>query len=122
MLGKLFITSHSTFQKLQFTNELVAEAIENNIAPDASSRTSLSKLQAAINKALSETGKSMKDATGVIASTAAVDNLAALEELDESVTPKGKDVKREFTEMEASTEGRDSLLEELLNDEDDDIK
>ena len=122
MLGKLFITSNSACQKLQSTYDLVIEAAENKIAPDAASRTSLTKLQSALNKALGEIGKSTKDVTNSVTSTAAIGSPAAVEERYEPMTLGEKDVKQEPTEMEASAEGHDSLLEELLNDEDDNIE
>ena len=122
MLGKLYISAKSTTKKLQSTNELVAGAIDKNIAQDAPSRNALNKLHSALSKALGEAGKVVPDSEDTQAA-AGDGGLTMLQEqrVEESVMADEEDVKMEVLEIEGVTEVQDSLLEELLDDEDEDL-
>lgn len=119
MLGKLHITANSKTEKLQSTIELLVEAIDNKIAQDAPSRNALNKLHSALSKAIGEAGKSKPD---TLAPVGGDDGLIVVEEQggEESVVATEEDVGMEGVEGEGVTKARDSLLEELLDDEDDD--
>lgn len=122
MLGKLYITANSKTEKLRSTTELVVEAIDTKVAQDASSRNALNKLHSALNKASGEAGKFKPISEDTLAPTAGDDGLTMLEEqrVEESVMANEEEVRMEDVEEEGVTEAQDSLLEELLDDEDDD--
>lgn len=122
MLGKLFITPNSKTERLQSTIELVEEAIENKVAQDAPSRNALHKLHSALSKALGETGKVNPISEDTLAPAGGDDGLTMLEGQvgEESVMGTEKDIGIEGIEDEGVTVAQDSLLEELLDDEDDD--
>ena len=124
MLGKLYVTANSKTKKLQSTTEIVAGAIDKNIAQDAPSRNALNKLRSALNKALGEAGKVVpvsKDTQAAAQAAAGGDDgLATLQEqrVEESVMADEEDIRMEGLKDEGVTEVQDSLLEELLDDED----
>ena len=119
MLGKLYISASSKTKKLQSTTELVAGAIDKNIAQDAPSRNALNKLHSALSKALGEVGKVVSDAEDTQAA-AGDGGLTTLQEqrVEELVMADEEDVRMEGLDDEGVTEVHDSLLEELLDDED----
>ncbi|KAL9128611.1 MAG: hypothetical protein Q9217_002745 [Psora testacea] len=117
VLGKLYITSDSSAEKLQSTKQLVIEAIDNKIAGDAASRTALNKLHQALSKAVDEADKTKKDADGT-ATPAVEDALTTVEEEGEAAPYHGE-IKADSVEDEGISQDHDSVLEELLNDEDD---
>ena len=117
MLGKLYITVNSTVEKLHSINELVTEAIDNKIACDAASRTALNKLHLALRKALDEAGDTKKDADES-ALPSVGDELTTIKEQGDTVLPSVGDVKMEVAEIEGLTQDGNSILEELLNDDD----
>ena len=55
MLGKLYITTNSSRDKLQRVLDLVTNAIDTKVGTDAPSRNSLTKLQTALIKGLGNT-------------------------------------------------------------------
>lgn len=111
MLGKLHITANSKTEKLQITTKLVVEAIDDKVAQDVPSRNALNRLHTALTKALGEAGKGKP-----ISNVGEDDGLTTVEVqgMEENVMADEEDV-----EMEAVAEVQDSLLEELLDDEDD---
>ena len=119
MLGKLHISAKSKTKKLQSTTELVAGAIDKNIAQDAPSRNALNKLHSALSKALGEARKVVPDAEDTQAA-AGDGGLTTLQEqrVEESVMADEEDVRMEGLDDEGVTEVQDSLLDELLDDED----
>ena len=119
MLGKLYITANSGIEKLRNTIELVAGAIDNKIATDAASRNALNKLHLALSKAMGEAGKSKEGAEDTLAP--AEGGLTTVEDQggEESVLANEEHVKMESVEDEGVTEAKDSLLDELLTDEED---
>ena len=119
MLGKLFITSRSTLEKLQSTNELVLKAIDDKVASDAASRTALNKIHNALSKALGEAGNCPNKAADDTVLPVADDGVTVMEEQDESLAADDEEIKLEPGAEEGLAEGRDSILEELLDDEDD---
>ena len=94
MLGKLYISANSKNKKLQSTTELVAGAIDKNIAQDAPSRNALNKLHSALSKALGEAGKVVPDSEDTQAA-AGDGGLTTLQEqrVGESVMADEEDVK-----------------------------
>ena len=117
MLGKLYITANSTTEKLHRTTKLVVEAIDDKVAQDAPSRNALSKLHLALSKALGEAGKIKP-----ISPAGGDDGLTKVDEqgVEDSILANEGDVGMEVVENEGVTEVQDSLLEDLLDDEDDD--
>ena len=124
MIGKLYITTNSDIEKLQNVSALVAEAIDNNIANDAASRNALNKVLAALSKVTGEAGKVKQSPDETIA-PAAEDGMRTPEdqEMDESIMATEADIKVENHDdedvIEGVTQGNDSLVEELLEDDDD---
>ena len=119
MLGKLYITANSSTEKLKKATELVTQAIDDKIATDAASRNALNKLHLALSKAMGESRKSKKGIE---------DNLVPLEGgrttieeqgVEESILANENDLKVESVEEEGVMEAKDSLLDELLTDEED---
>ena len=117
MLSKLYITANSNPEKLGSVSELVAEAIDLKVATDAPSRNALTKLHSAVGKVLGDAGalrKSVEEAT-------VAEEGKTMAEADETEAPalgSEEDVKIETAEQEDATDLKDSLLEELLGDED----
>lgn len=115
MLGKLYVTATSTAEKLQSVHSLAAEAIELKIAPDATARNALTKLHAALSKAVGEAAPSSprKSAAAVVVKEEAAES-------EEASVPDAEHAAEE-TKMEGLVEERgavkDSVLEELLDKE-----
>jgi len=119
MLSKLYITPNSDPTKLEAAKDLAAEAVDSKIATDAPSRNALNKLYTALSKALGENGTAGKSAEGVtIVETRQNEGLTAVEE-EGAVAHGGEEV--EETEVQAATEVGESLLEELLDDEEEEL-
>ena len=122
MLGKLYITSNSSCENLQSVNELLKDAIDGKIATDAASRTALNRLRMAVEKALAEASKGSKDnADNTVRASVVDDGMTAVEGQEESIMPSEPDVKMEQLDEEGKTEAQDSILEELLDDDGDDL-
>ena len=120
MLSKLYITGNSNPEKLQAIYELVAKAIDNKVATDAPTRNGLNKLEASLNKALGESSTFRQ----CIEREPAQEGLTVADEGQSEMLvarPDGVEdtkmdiVKREDEEMPGTN---DTLLEELLDDED----
>lgn len=122
MLGKLYITANSSAEKLWTIDALVTEAIDEKIAGDAASRNALNKLETALSKAMGEAGKAKKTSDETLAPDAD-EGLTVMEaqEAEEPVLADEGDVKMEVIEDEGIAEAKDTLLEELLDDEDEDL-
>lgn len=129
LLGKLYISANSTQEKLQTARELVAEAIDMKIANDAASRTGLSKLHAALTKVIGEAGKpkrTLEEETvvdvgsggepGARDSPAKAD--AANVKMDDAVDDAGTGASESNVR---TAEVQNSLLEELLEDDDEEL-
>lgn len=116
MLGKLYITANSTAEKLHRTTTLVIEAIDEKVAQDAPSRNALNKLHSALSKALGEAGK-----VKPVSPAGGDDGVTTVEEqgVEDPILANEEDVGMEGVKNEGVTEVQDSLLEELLDDEDD---
>lgn len=112
MLGKMYISSTSDPEKLNSALDLTAEAIDGKIAADAAGRNALNKLHTALGKALGENAKP--------AQSRAQEGLTVVEEDGVEVAEGAESGQGEETKVEAEegkTEVGDSLLEELLEDE-----
>ncbi|KAL8943695.1 MAG: hypothetical protein Q9216_000894 [Gyalolechia sp. 2 TL-2023] len=116
MLGKLYITSNSSADKLQAVTDSVTEVMDAKIAPDATTRNSLSKLHQALTKARGEVEMirpSVEDPAAdqtVVESGARGDERSDLEE-----------TKMGVEEDRAAAHPQDTLFEELLDDQDEDL-
>ncbi|MCJ1438094.1 hypothetical protein MMC27_007481 [Xylographa pallens] len=132
MLGKLYITPTSTVEKLQSAYDLVAEAIELKIAPDAGSRNALTKLHTALSKALGETVPvSPRKSAAREGVTVLKEEEVGLEETqmpDVEVALEETKVEHhivEETQLEAimgeETDVKDSILDELLDEEEEEL-
>jgi len=130
MLGKIYVTPTSTPEKLQSVYELVAEALELKIAPDATTRNALTKLHTALGKAVGETATktSMKSTVPEEVSEADENNTEAGQTMLADTDRKDQDIKMEDAEEEGvkdveesileegPTYAKDSILDELLDD------
>jgi condensin complex subunit 3 len=116
MLGRLYITPHSTPEKLQMACDLVAEAIDAKVATDAPTRNALTKLQTALTRAIGDeaqiTGRKSIVPEGAALSPVEVES--APPEPEEDVTMQDVDMTMQETKVE------DSVLDELLDEDDDD--
>ena len=117
---------------MQTVNALVIEAIDSKVAGEATSRTALSKLYLAVSKALGEAGKGRKMAEVEETVAPVADEKERVtrfqEPAEETVLPEevGRDGDMKMERMdvveEAATEvTKDSILEELLDDDDEDV-
>ena len=112
MLGKLYITTNSSRDNLQLVLDLVTDAIDTKVAPDAPSRNSLTKLQTALVKGLGNTENGKKGSTSE-GMTVLADEEAAVPAQASEEEAKMKDVIRE-----EDVGRQDSVLEEPLSGED----
>lgn len=121
ILGKLYITANSNPEKLSSVFQLVAEAIDLKVATDAPSRNALTKLHGALGKVVGEAGavkKSVEEGVTVL------DEGKTMADEDGAEAPalgSEEDVKMEIEEQENMTRLKDSLLEELLDDEEEQL-
>ena len=117
MLGKLYITANSSAEKLRSTTELVIEAIDGNIATDAASRNALNKLHLALSKAIRDGGNPAKN-TDEMPASIDQDGLTAVEDQaeDSTLATKGA-LKVESIADHSIADANDSLMDELLSDE-----
>lgn len=116
VLGKLYITSNSSVDKLQATTDLAAEAVNAKIAPDATSRNSLSKLHHALTRACGEVDSIRPNVEEQVADQTAAGNVAEDDEKSEF-----EETKTEVEEDRAVPRSQDTLLEDLLDDQDEDL-
>ncbi|KAL8726494.1 MAG: hypothetical protein Q9166_006689 [cf. Caloplaca sp. 2 TL-2023] len=116
MLGKLYITSNSSAEKLQGVSDLASEAIDAKVTTDTTTKNALNKIHQAVGKALGESRTVRPSIEHQPADQTVVDNETKLElesEVDETKMQVGED--------QAVTGAQDSLLEELLDDEDEEL-
>lgn len=123
MLSKVSITSNSSPAKLQCAKDLTTEAIDLKIASDAPSRNTLNKLYTALKKAVGDNGRVSRDvdgATQLMVREEGPTNVGAeageVEAETEGVDGEGE-TKRQAGRDEGATEVGETLLEELLDDE-----
>ena len=117
MLGKLYITANSSAEKLRITMELVNEAIDGNIATDAAARNALNKLHLALSKAMGEAGRSTKDTDEVSASMCPDGLTIVQDQAEDSILATKDALKVESVGDHGIAERNDSLVDELLTDE-----
>lgn len=152
MLGKLYITPYSSFsaEKLHIVANLAQEAIDNKVAADAPSRTALNKLHTMIKKAMGgdvvtitkqtpETdgivvGEVEEEGETIAPSSVLEDREKHVQEeegggggggteLDGAAAAAGSEKTMILLQHdEGTTVGHDSLLEELLVDDDGDVE
>ena len=127
MTSKLYITGNSNPEKLQSVHDLAVEAIDLKVATDAPTRNGLNKLELALHKALGESGTFTQGTEGENINEPAQEGLTVVDEeqselrvaqYDKIEDTKMEDVKH--AEDEEMTGTHDTLLEELLDDEDED--
>ena len=111
MLGKLYITTNSSRDKLHLVLDLVKNTIDAKIATDAPSRTALTKLQTALIKGLGNTENGKKNSTGEGMTVLGDEEVAVPAQATEEET-KMKAIKEEHAERQ------DSVLEERLSGDD----
>ena len=117
MLGKLYITPTSTLEKLQSVYDLITEAVELKIAPDAACRTALTKSQLALGRAIGEAPQTRRKSTvpegATILESEATrgDRTQLVEAGEEDVDVKVEDIVEEGTNL------GDSIVDELLEDD-----
>ena len=124
MLGKLYITANSASEKLTTVFELVVEAIDNKIASDATSRNALNKLHTALSKAIGESGNirtQSDEGITVAGQEVERDTEAPAQDLeDETRMELVEEDEATGFPIEGATGVQDSVLEELLDDDDED--
>ncbi len=113
MLGKLYITSNSSTEKLQGISDLVAEAIDAKVATDTTTKNALNKYQLALSKVLGEVHSARSTIEDQPMEATIADNEAKMEEVSEV-----DNTTMQVDEEQAVSGAQDSLLEELLDDED----
>ena len=114
LLGKLYVSASSSMEKVQNAKDLVAEAIDMNIANDAACRNGLNKFQAAIVKVI---GESETDKQAVDEETMAEIGQESKMEVDDAGLPN-LELQPDVVKTEPLPDAQDSLLEELLADDD----
>lgn len=117
MLGKLYVTANSSAEKLRITTELVTEAIDGNIATDAASRNALKKLHLALSKAIGEAGTSMKNTDEMPASVSQDGLTVVQDQAEDSILATKDALKVESVVDHSIAHANDSLMDELLTDE-----
>lgn len=124
LLGKLYIAANSTPEKLQVIYELVTEAIDIKVANEAASRNALSKLHMALKKVIGEAGTARRSVEEETVPDVALEEsivMAKAESMEDGETQIAdviQDAEIKTAEEEGKTEAQDSLLEDLLDDED----
>lgn len=114
MSGKIYVSPNASTEKLQAITDLFAEAIDAKVAPDATTRNGLNKVHQALTNALGEAGTVQPSIEEQKVGQATIDG--------PPIPEQGLDV--EATKMDVdddqATQAQDTLLEELLDDEDED--
>lgn len=124
LLGKLYIAANSTPEKLQVIYELVTEAIDMKVANEAASRNALSKLHLALKKVIGEAGTARRSVEEEALPDEALEEsivMAKAESMEDGETQIAdviQDAEIETAAEEGKKEAQDSLLEDLLDDED----
>ena len=140
MLAKLSVTPTSTPSKLHAVHDLLNAAVDARIATDAPSRNALNKLLAALTKAIranvsASTGNAASLGNGGAGKTSSLSSSVAVKggdgnhedgtggggDGDETVGEEGVattavEEEEEGEKMEGVQEGKDSVLEELLDE------
>ncbi|KAI0127608.1 condensin subunit Cnd3 [Xylariales sp. AK1849] len=143
LLGKLYVSSASSEDKIRSLYEDVSAAVEENIVPDATSRNALYKIHVSLGKIVNQldaqqekasigrrsVGRSVSVSASVASSTAGDDKPIVTEDDDTVVMSQEPPIKEEEEEEEEDGEGHsnetvrhvqqqdgESLVEELLSD------
>lgn len=115
LLGKLYVTANSSADKLKTAKDLAAEAIEMNIVNDASSRNGLNKFHTALVKVIGDctinNNPVVDDETTVIVAQ------ETKMMVEDGTKPPGA-LPTDVVKAEPIPEGQDSLLDQLLEDDD----
>lgn len=125
MLAKLYITPNSNPEKIQTAFDLAAEAIDIKIAGDALSRNALTKIHSSLAKVIGEyqVNKRKESSEGVTVldneTVMAMEDEAEDEKKDVEAPALGseEETKMEMVAGEGHTPVKDSILDELLDDE-----
>ena len=117
MLGKLYITANSSAEKLRSMTELVIEAIDSNIATDAASRNALNKLHLALSKAIRDGETPAKDTDEMPASVNQEILTVVEDQAEDSILATKDALKVESVADHSIADANDSLMDELLSDE-----
>ena len=117
MLGKLQISANSRTEKLQSTTELVVEAIDDQVAQDAPSRNALNKLHSALVKALGH--PEVKQISGDMSAPAGKDNGLTTIQEEGLIKAQNEYIRTVGVEDEGVSKVQNSMLEGLLDGEDD---
>ena len=123
MLGKLFITPNSNPEKTQVAMDLVAEAIDLKITGDALSRNALTKFHSSLAKIMGENPVSKQNEPGQGVTVLENEPAMATDEGDVETPPLGteEETKMDPVADEGYTEVKDSILDELLDDEEEEV-
>ncbi|KAL8696074.1 MAG: hypothetical protein Q9224_002986 [Gallowayella concinna] len=116
MLGKVYITSNTSAEKSQAVSDLVAEAIDGKVATDTATKNALNKLHLALTKIVGD-ARTIRPS---IEDEAADPILGESESKMEEESDQGE-AKMLVDEDAVISETQDTLLEELLEAEDEDI-
>lgn len=108
LLGKLYVTGHSSAEKVQLASDLATEAVDMNIAMDAASRNGLNKFHTAVVKVIGESTTEKRQIDG----ETVADMESKMEAGDADSNPSG--LKTDVIKTEKGPDVQDSLLEELL--------
>ncbi|KAL8667805.1 MAG: hypothetical protein Q9202_000270 [Teloschistes flavicans] len=114
MSGKIYVSPNASTEKLQAITDLFAEAIDAKVAPDATTRNGLNKVHQALTNALGEAGTVQPSIEEQKVDQATIDG-PPIPEQGLDVEPTKMDV-----DDDQATQAQDTLLEELLDDEDED--
>ncbi|KAL8711762.1 MAG: hypothetical protein Q9220_003933 [cf. Caloplaca sp. 1 TL-2023] len=112
MLGKIYVTPNSSPDKMKTVADLVTEAVDAKVATDTTTRNALNKLHQALSKVLGETHISL---AGIENQTA--DQTAAGLEMKPEEASESEETKMDVDHDPAPRQSDDTLIEELLDDE-----
>ncbi|KAI4163677.1 MAG: hypothetical protein LQ342_002711 [Letrouitia transgressa] len=117
MLGKIYVTSNSSPERLEEVYYLVTDAIDGKVAVEAVSRNALAKLHLALSKAMGEASKTRTGSEDSHDQTTTEDVQDAVSTLGPNET-LGHEKKVDVSEVDSGEDGKDTLLDELLDEED----
>ena len=122
IFSKLYVTANADLEKLRTIQDLVNEAVDDKVLTDAPSRNSLLKLQAALAKVAATAAAAEPDGQAAI-TDGAVTPETQVEEAREVEEVTIVDGMRSSLAMRPKREhvdhSRDSLISELLEDDED---
>lgn len=120
MLSKIYVTSNSSPEILEEVYDLVTDAIDSKVAVEAVSRNALAKVHLALSKAMGEAGKTRTESEDSHDQTAmeGVQDVVSTMGSKESLGPEKK---ADVSEVDSGEEGKDTLLNEHLDEEDEEL-